>query len=170
MKLEQLLGFLRGHDLISAMDDQQRASYRLKAAAQKQSLWQVLLHQYLFFRIPLWRPDAFLNRAWPWLERFGPRLLRYGLPATLGLGVFLVARDWQRFVGTFPHLFSLGGALAFGVACSSPSCATNSAMRSWPSAPGVGCRAWAWRSWCCCRCFTPMSVMPGGSMIAARAC
>jgi putative peptide zinc metalloprotease protein len=29
--------------------------------------------------------------------------------------VFLVSRDWQRFVGTFPHLFSLG-ALAFGVA------------------------------------------------------
>ncbi|SEP22018.1 biotin/lipoyl-binding protein [Pseudomonas sp. ok266] len=115
-ELEQLLEFLRGHDLISALDDQQRASYRLKALAQKQSLWQILLHQYLFFRIPLWRPDAFLNRAWPWLARFGPRLLRYGFPATLALGVFLVARDWQRFIGTFPHLFSLGGALAFGVA------------------------------------------------------
>lgn len=115
-ELEQLLGFLRCHDLISALDPQQRASYSLKAAAQRQTLWQVLLHQYLFFRIPLWRPDAFLNRAWPWLERFGPRALRYGLPVTLGLGVFLVSRDWQRFIATFPHLFSLGGALAFGVA------------------------------------------------------
>ncbi|KJZ67886.1 efflux RND transporter periplasmic adaptor subunit [Pseudomonas fluorescens] len=115
-ELEQLLGFLRSHDLISALDPQQRASYSLKAAAQRQSIWQILLHQYLFFRIPLWRPDAFLNRAWPWLERFGPRALRYGLPATLGLGVFLVSRDWQRFIATFPHLFSLGGALAFGVA------------------------------------------------------
>ncbi|TWC47100.1 putative peptide zinc metalloprotease protein [Pseudomonas sp. SJZ080] len=114
--LEQLLGFLRSHDLISALDPQQRDSYSLKAAAQRQSLWQILLHQYLFFRIPLWRPDAFLNRAWPWLARFGPRLLRFGLPATLGLGVFLVSRDWQRFIATFPHLFSLGGALAFGVA------------------------------------------------------
>ncbi|EJN26448.1 membrane-fusion protein [Pseudomonas sp. GM79] len=114
--LEQLLEFLRGHDLISALDPSQRASYSLKAAAQRQSLWQILLHQYLFFRIPLWRPDTFLNRAWPWLERFGPRALRYGLPATLGLGVFLVSRDWQRFIATFPHLFSLGGALAFAVA------------------------------------------------------
>ncbi|WP_018929401.1 biotin/lipoyl-binding protein [Pseudomonas umsongensis] len=114
--LEQLLEFLRGHDLISALDPSQRASYSLKAAAQRQSLWKILLHQYLFFRIPLWRPDAFLNRVWPWLERFGPRALRYGLPATLGLGVFLVSRDWQRFIATFPHLFSLGGALAFAVA------------------------------------------------------
>ncbi|AZE02357.1 efflux RND transporter periplasmic adaptor subunit [Pseudomonas chlororaphis] len=115
-ELEELLGFLRSHDLITALDPQQRASYDLKAAAQHQSLWQVLLHQYLFFRIPLWRPDAFLNRAWPWLARFGSGLLRYGLPLTLGLGVFLVSRDWQRFLATFPHLFSLGGALAFGVA------------------------------------------------------
>ncbi|WDH53559.1 biotin/lipoyl-binding protein [Pseudomonas chlororaphis] len=116
VELEELLGFLRSHDLITALDPQQRASYELKAAAQHQSLWQVLLHQYLFFRIPLWRPDAFLNRVWPWLARFGPGLLRYGLPLTLGLGGVLVSRDWQRFLATFPHLFSLGGALAFGVA------------------------------------------------------
>ncbi|WP_248797899.1 biotin/lipoyl-binding protein [Pseudomonas sp. MWU13-2105] len=115
-ELEQLLGFLRAHDLIAALDPQQRASYAWKAAASRQSLWQMALHQYLFFRIPLWRPDAFLNRAWPWLQRFGPRLLRYGLPATLGLGVFLVSRDWERFLSTFPHLFSLGGAMAFGIA------------------------------------------------------
>ena len=115
-ELEQLLGFLRSHDLIAALDPQQRASYAWKAAASRQSLWQMALHQYLFFRIPLWRPDAFLNRAWPWLQRFGPRLLRYGFPATLGLGVFLVSRDWERFLSTFPHLFSLGGAMAFGIA------------------------------------------------------
>ena len=115
-ELAQLLEFLRGHDLISALDEQQRASYRLKALVQRQSLWKILLHQYLFFRIPLWRPDAFLNRAWPWLERFGPKVLRYGLPATLAFGVFLVSRDWQRFIATFPHLISLGGALAFAVA------------------------------------------------------
>lgn len=115
-EVDELLSFLRAYDLIAALDPQQRASYGLKAAASKQSLWQILLHQYLFFRIPLWRPESFLNRAWPWLARFGPGLLRYGLPLTLGLGIFLVARDWQRFLATFPHLFSLGGALAFGVA------------------------------------------------------
>lgn len=98
------------------MDPQQRDSYQYKTASQRQSLWQILLHQYLFFRIPLWRPDAFLNRAWPFLGRFGPGVLRYGIPLTLGLGIFLVSRDWQRFLATFPHLFSLGGALAFGVA------------------------------------------------------
>ncbi|MET1077875.1 MAG: biotin/lipoyl-binding protein [Pseudomonas sp.] len=114
--LETLLRFLRGHDLVAGLDAEQRASYASKAAAQRQSLWTQVLHQYLFFRIPLWRPDPFLNRTWPWLRRHGGALLRVGLPLTLALGLFLVARDWQRFVETFPHLFSLGGALAFGIA------------------------------------------------------
>ncbi|UCP00899.1 biotin/lipoyl-binding protein [Metapseudomonas lalkuanensis] len=115
-ELDEMLRFLRGHDLIAASDEEQRASFAMKSAAQQQSLGKRVLHQYLFFRIPLWRPDAFLNRAWPVLERNGPWMLRWGLPLVFALGLFLVARDWQRFIATFPHLFSLGGAMAFGVA------------------------------------------------------
>ncbi|WP_353981959.1 biotin/lipoyl-binding protein [Salinicola endophyticus] len=115
-ELEEMLSFLSQHDLVTALDDRQRASYAMKAAARRQSPWKRVLHQYLFFRIPLWRPDPFLNRAWPVLERHGAWLLRWGLPLVLVLGLFLVIRDWQRFLTTFPHLFSLGGALAFGVA------------------------------------------------------
>ncbi|MCR4510036.1 biotin/lipoyl-binding protein [Pseudomonas sp. 32.2.56] len=115
-ELEELLRFLRGHDLITSTDSEQRASYAAKAEQLHQSLWQRLLHQYLFFRIPLWRPDAFLDRTWPWLHRHGPNLLRFGLPLLLCLGVFLAARDWERFIATFPHLFSLGGAVSFAIA------------------------------------------------------
>ncbi|QLF92923.1 HlyD family efflux transporter periplasmic adaptor subunit [Pseudomonas sp. ABC1] len=114
--LEELLKFLRGHDLISGGDPEQSASYEAKAASRRQGLWTQVLHKYLFFRIPLWRPDAFLNRTWPWLERFGPNLLRIGLPLVLLLGAFLVMRDWERFLATFPQLLSLGGAAAFAIA------------------------------------------------------
>ncbi len=114
--VEELLRFLRGHDLVSAVDAEQRAGYATKAAAQRQGIWTQILHKYLFFRIPLWRPDAFLNRTWPWLERHGPNLLRFGLPTVLLLGLFLVMRDWERFLSTFPHLLSLGGMAAFGIA------------------------------------------------------
>jgi hypothetical protein len=106
-EVEELLSFLRAHDLIAAFDPQQRASYLHKAAAQKRSLWQVLLHQYLFFRIPLWRPDAFLNRAWPWLARFGPGLMRYGLP------IFKEWREWwsRRTQAYAPRVLLSGLAL-----------------------------------------------------------
>ena len=61
--LESMLRFLSTHDLITAADAQQRSSYASKAAQQRQGLWKGLLHQYLFFRIPLWRPNAFLDRT-----------------------------------------------------------------------------------------------------------
>lgn len=114
--LDELLAFLGHHDLLSAQDPLQRQSYASKAAATRQGIWKKALHQYLFFRIPLWRPDAFLNRTWPVLERHGGWLLRIGLPVLLVLGLFLVMRDWSRFIATFPHLFSFGGMLAFGLA------------------------------------------------------
>ncbi|WBM33511.1 MULTISPECIES: HlyD family efflux transporter periplasmic adaptor subunit [Pseudomonas] len=114
--LDELLKFLRGHDLISGGDPEQGASYAAKAASQRQGIWTQVLHKYLFFRIPLWRPDAFLNRTWPWLERHGPSLLRVGLPVVVLLGAFLVMRDWERFLATFPQLLSFGGMAAFAIA------------------------------------------------------
>ncbi|MBP2846647.1 HlyD family efflux transporter periplasmic adaptor subunit [Dickeya oryzae] len=115
-ELEQLVRFLRNYDLIAASDPVQRQGYAIKAAAWRVSLWKTLLHQYLFFRIPLWRPDPVLNRCWPWLQRYGLLFLRVVLPLILLLGGFLVSRDWVRYTHSFPHLFSLQGAAAFGVA------------------------------------------------------
>ncbi|PPC75546.1 peptidase M50 [Pokkaliibacter plantistimulans] len=115
-ELEQLLMFLRGHDLIAASDAEQRKSYVGKARARQNSLWKSVLHQYLFFRIPLWRPDPFLNRSWPWLQRHGRLLLGIGLPLVLIIGLFLVSRDWVRYTHSFPHLFTLPGMATFGIA------------------------------------------------------
>lgn len=115
-QLEQLLRFLRLNDLIAASDVQQRASYAARAQARRVSLWQTLLHQYLFFRIPLWRPDPLLNRCWPLLQRYGWPFLRFVLPLILLAGLFLVSRDWVSYTHSFPHLFSLSGMLVFGAA------------------------------------------------------
>lgn len=114
-ELHGLLRFLRANDLIVGNDSEQRASYALKSAARRKSLLTQLLHQYLFFRIPLWRPDPFLNRCWPTLARHGGWLLRFMLPLVLILGVYLVSRDWPRYRDSFSWLFSLEGAAAFGL-------------------------------------------------------
>lgn len=114
--LEQLLRFLRMHDLVAASDPEQRVSYPLKAAARRSSFLKQLLHQYLFFRIPLWRPDPFLNRSWPWLRQYGAIVLRWVFPLLLLCGLFLVNRDWPRYRSSFPHLFSLEGMLSYGAA------------------------------------------------------
>lgn len=47
-ELEQLLQFLRQHDLVTSGDAEQRQRYLSKARAMRTSLWKKVLHQYLF--------------------------------------------------------------------------------------------------------------------------
>ncbi|APG17031.1 peptidase M50 [Kosakonia radicincitans] len=114
-ELEQLLQFLRQHDLVTSGDAEQRQRYLSKARAMRTSLWKKVLHQYLFFRIPLWRPDPLLNRCWPWLKRYGTAILLGVFPLILVMGLYLVSRDWVRYTHAFPHLFSLQGMAVFGM-------------------------------------------------------
>ena len=113
--LERLLVFLRHHDLIAGSDAEQYASYGQKRSARQPVWWRRLLHQYLFFRIPLWRPDPFLNRTWPWLARLGRPFLRYLLLPLLLLALFLLARDWARYTQALPQLFNFEGMVIFAL-------------------------------------------------------
>lgn len=96
----------------------QGAVARLGAAwrRRQQSWWQKLLHNYLFFKVPLLRPDALLDRFYPRLRillsrRFAQVTALAGL-----LGVFLVLRQWELFLATFMGFLNWEGALAFGAA------------------------------------------------------
>lgn len=75
-----------------------------------------LLHNYLFFRIPLVNPDAWLGR---WSARVAPLysvgFLRLTLLALLA-GVILVYRNWDQFSTTLVDTFSWQGAVSYGIA------------------------------------------------------
>jgi putative peptide zinc metalloprotease protein len=75
-----------------------------------------LLHTYLFFRIPLVRPDA-------WLVRMLPRArLLVSLPARIALLVVavltpvMVAREWTDYMQSFAGLLTFNGLLASAAA------------------------------------------------------
>ncbi len=75
----------------------------------------VLLH-YLFFRIPLWNPDDFLeatlHRVKPLVSR-GAMILYF---VSIVLGLVCVGVWWEEFISTFTYFFSWTGLLAYGVA------------------------------------------------------
>lgn len=87
--------------------------------AARISLFTWLLHHYLFFRLPLLRPDAFLGRALPQVAWLGGSTFRRMTLAALLLGLMLVTRQWDRFVATFVDHVSLTGLVAFGIALGS---------------------------------------------------
>lgn len=75
------------------------------------SLLSWLVHNYLFVKVPLFRPQAFL-------ERMLPKARLLASPSAIGLivlagliGLYLVSRQWDQFASTFQHLFTWEGAL-----------------------------------------------------------
>ena len=68
------------------------------------------LHTYLFFRIPLFRPEPFLTATLDIVRPLGTRGFAL-LVTTLGLiGFYLVSREWESFCTTFADTFTFSGA------------------------------------------------------------
>jgi len=87
-----------------------------RALAAEQGPLSWLLHRYLFVRVPLLRPDRFLTVSYPYLRfLFHPAVAVAVVLAAL-LGLYLVARQWDQFVGSFLYFFSFGGAAYYVLA------------------------------------------------------
>ncbi|WP_071778490.1 MULTISPECIES: efflux RND transporter periplasmic adaptor subunit [Brenneria] len=107
--------FLQANSLTRASGDEALAQFGRQLAATQTSVWRKLLKNYLFFRIPLWHPDRFLQRTLPWAAPFFSRFfLTLTLMAAL-LGLFLAGRQWETFKHTFLHFFTLEGASLAGL-------------------------------------------------------
>lgn len=84
--------------------------------ARKTSMATWLLHHYLFFRVPLVRPDRLLTLTAPWVNWMGSRRFHLATVAALLAALFLIGRQWNVFTTTFVDQFSLSGLAAFGIA------------------------------------------------------
>lgn len=77
-------------------------------------MWMV--HNYLYIKLPLVRPEPFLKRALPLVEPLYTRTFALMI-ACIGLtGLYLASRQWDAFYVTFQHFFSWQGATTYAVA------------------------------------------------------
>ena len=108
--------FLVQHQLVQAIAE--GASRKMTEQLQRMqgSPMKWLLHHYLFFRIPLLKPDAWLTRWLPVAQWFGSRTFGALTLAALLLGLTQVARRWDVFSASLVDTFNLEGLLAYGVA------------------------------------------------------
>jgi len=105
--------FLLAHEL--AVDPQKLAQIR-HGQSQGPGLATRALHHYLMFRIPLFNPDAFLQRLLPW---FAPLLGRTALVLSLLaalLGLAMALQQWDTFASTFVETLSVQGLLSYSAA------------------------------------------------------
>ncbi len=111
--VERVAVFFRDNQLFSPAPAS-AAALAERLHARQGSVWQRLLHHYLFFRIPLVRPDRWLGRWAPRLGFFHSRLFLYLTLAALGWGLVEVYRQWNGFAATLVDTFSWGGLAAYG--------------------------------------------------------
>ena len=106
--------FLISNALVRDIPNNDFAMMAAKEAEAKKSWGSTLMHSYLFFRIPLFRPDRFLQKSWPLVAPLFSRwaALIYVLFGVAGL--YLVSRQWEQFTGTFQYMLSWEGAAIYG--------------------------------------------------------
>lgn len=112
--VESVVRFLHENQLLQPPTDS-AAALADQRQQRKGSLAKWLLHNYLFFRIPLLHPDRWLGRWAGHLDFFySPRFFALSLGA-LGLGLIEIYRDWEHFAATLIDTLTWSGMLSYGL-------------------------------------------------------
>ncbi len=114
--VELVATFLRSNELVRVCDAQGSQMLAGLARRRKPGLFSWLLHHYLFFRLPLWRPNAWLARHSPRVEALFSPGFRVLTLAALLLALLALSHQWDTFVVTLVDTFSWRGLLGYAIA------------------------------------------------------
>lgn len=104
--------FLIKNQLTKPMGREASGRFAYLRYAAKPGFWTWLLHNYLFMRIPLVKPDRYLQKALPIIDCFFHRGFVLLLLLGACLAISLVAQRWSEFSHSFLYSFTPEGVLA----------------------------------------------------------
>jgi len=116
--VENLLRFLSHNYLIK------QSGYQIYQRAKDQKLFKNdnLLHwlisYYLFFKIPIIHPDRFLEKTKKISDFIFSRYLGWVMGALAVVAVYQISTQWDKFVHTFPTIFTIQGLFFYLIAYS----------------------------------------------------
>ncbi|OAI47282.1 hypothetical protein AYO43_04560 [Nitrospira sp. SCGC AG-212-E16] len=113
--IHDLLRFLYGNHLMREPSQGGYRAYAAQAEAARPQWVMWLVHNYLFFQIPLVRPDRFLRATLPFVEWLFSKSVAW-IISLIGLaGIYLVSRQWDVFTATFLHFFTPRGLALYAL-------------------------------------------------------
>ena len=114
-ELQHLTEFLLSEKLLDLKGAQDTERLATHEAAMRKPWHEQLIHKYLFFRIPLWNPQSFLNRTGPTVSKW-LRPTFFKIIACFGLiGLYFATRQWESFLSTFLYFFTPQGFAFYGL-------------------------------------------------------
>ncbi|MBF0185069.1 MAG: HlyD family efflux transporter periplasmic adaptor subunit [Magnetococcales bacterium] len=114
--INEVAHFLLLQQLVQVQTPAQGEQLLRQARAKTVSWPHWLLHHYLYFRIPLARPDRLLQQLLPWLAFLFSRTFLWLTLTALLLGLGLLLAQWPLFQATLIDTLTLPGLLRYGMA------------------------------------------------------
>ncbi len=118
-RLEDVLEFahfLRQQGLVKLDNSEDAAKARATPGKPGINHWNWWLHNYLFFRIPLARPDQWLSWLTPKLDGLFTRWAFFALLLLCSTGAVLALRQSELFFQTFVDSLTFSGLISFAFA------------------------------------------------------
>ena len=112
--VEEALSFLDANELVQRHDAWGTQWLESRRTARQSTWHQALLHGYLFFRVPLLRPDAWLGKLLPRVDFFYRSFFLKLTALSLALGLWGIFRQWHTFEATLVDTVSFRGLATYG--------------------------------------------------------
>lgn len=113
-EVEAIIRFLYANNLAEKSADGNSSAYLKQINSTQKSWLHQATHGYLFFKIPLVRPDGFLKATYPYLTFLFSRVTMVFIVLLSSIGLYVASRQWDEFWATFLHFFSIKGFVAYG--------------------------------------------------------
>ena len=115
-EIEQFLSFIRDNFLSVGSDLAHVQKISAEQEARRTNWFMWLVHNYLFIKIPLIRPDRFLDGLLAITKPFASKAARSAIYGLGVYGIFSLFWQWESFTTTFDYFFNLQGLIYFGLA------------------------------------------------------
>lgn len=105
--------FLGNNQLVVAEHGESYNRLRKRWLSAEKPWYEKLFHGYLYFRIPLARPDRFLEKTLPFVEVFYTRAFALLVLTVFVVDLYLLSREWDELRRSFAYFFNLEGGLYY---------------------------------------------------------
>jgi putative peptide zinc metalloprotease protein len=115
-EVREMIGFLTSNQLLAARSKEARDALSRRMKDAKQPWYTELFHHYLFFRLPLFHPDAFLARTVGLVDVFFTRGFVLLVLVLLGIDLYLLSREWYSVTDAAARMFTPSAFLYYAIA------------------------------------------------------
>jgi len=115
-EVREMIHFLTANQLLAARSKEARDALSRRIKDSKKPWYTELFHHYLFFRVPLFRPDAFLARTVGMVDVFFTRGFALLVLVLLGIDLYLISREWFSVTDAAARMFTPSAFLYYAIA------------------------------------------------------